>query len=167
MLQLLVMLDAWLPWSMARGALDTLQGAAFVPYRAAAGSPVCAAVTATFAGGAAKFAEAIQWWAGASATKARPVVHGDTVTFTTCPRGRRGTAPPNPAIGPNAELLVENSAIPGTVRDERAAVPHLCVVRQLIDDPAVGPLLARPLRSPAEQAVIDQATGTARQRCHG
>ncbi|MFM2077041.1 MAG: hypothetical protein RJA49_931 [Actinomycetota bacterium] len=167
MLQLLVMLDAWLPWSMARGSLDTLQGAAFVPYRPTPDGPVCAAVTANFAGGAQKFAEAVRWWAGASASKARPVVHGDAVTFNTCPRGRHATAPPNPAVGPNTELLVENSAIPGTVRDQRAAVPYLCMVRQLIDDPAVGPLLARPVRSPAEQAVIDQASGAARQRCHG
>ena len=166
-LQLLVMFDAWLPWSMARGALDSLSGAAFVPYRTTADGPLCAAVSAQFTTDPHRFADAVTWWAGASGSTARPTVSGNTVSFDACPRGRTAPTPPKPTVSTTTALLVENAAIPHTVRDAAAATPFLCAARQLVDDPSGARVLSNAHRSAAEKDAIDAFMAKARRGCGG
>ncbi len=164
-LQLLLMLDAWLPWSMARGALDSLEGAAFVPYRATVDGPVCATIVAQFAADPTTFADAITWWAGASGSAAQPIVSRNTVSFDACPRGRKAPTPPAPTVSTTTALLAENNAIPQTVRDAAAATPYLCAARHLVDDPSVAHILSSAKRSAAEQKALDASLANARRGC--
>jgi hypothetical protein len=166
-MQLLVMLDAWLPWTMARGSLDTMSGAAYTTYRYGAGGPLCMTAAVRFDGDPSPFVEAMLWWAGASGSRATPIVEGTVVRFEACSRGAAATSPPLPLISPSREVLIENSAVPvgaavGGVTD---AKPFLCMARTMIDDPNTAPLLVKQGLSDAELAVLDAARNDALRTC--
>ena len=165
LMQVLVMLDAWLPWSMARGALDHWTGGRYAAYRPSKGGTLCVAVTATFSAAPEAFATAISSWATAAGSTARPTVTATDVAFLACARGADAPSPPTPLIGPSTEILLENAAIPATVTDASTAEPYLCTVRAMIDNTAISSLLIKTPLAPAEQAVVDLARAVARQSC--
>ena len=166
MIQALVMLDAWLPWAMARGALDHWSTGSYTAYRRAADNTLCLSVVTAFDGAPDGFATAVGWWAIASGSTATPVIDGHTVTFQACARGAAATNPPFPAIGPSTEIILEDSAVKTSgATDLPTAAPALCVIRAVIDNAVAAPLLPRATLTPLEQAVVDQARASARQTC--
>jgi hypothetical protein len=167
MIQLLVMLDAWLPWTMARGSLDTLAGAAYTTYRYGEGGPLCMTATAQFDGDPRPFADALLWWAGASGSSTTPAVVGNQVTFEACARGGAAPTPPLPVISPSQSVIIENSTVPvgAEVDGVRDVKPFLCTARSLIDNPNIAPLLVKQGLSAGELAMIDAARNDALRTC--
>ncbi|MEN9644515.1 MAG: hypothetical protein RL238_1184 [Actinomycetota bacterium] len=166
MLEMVVMLDAWLPWTLARSALDHWQAAAYTSYRKAPGGPLCVSVSTALEGDPSTFIAAITWWSTTIGSPTRPFERDGTVTFEVCARGATGANPPLPVVQPTTAMLLENAAVPPTANDLAAASTHLCAARTVIDDPAVAPFLTM-LRSPQQQAQVDAALAAARAACGG
>jgi hypothetical protein len=165
-LRALVMLDAWLPWQVARGAVDHWVGGSYVAYRETAGGRFCVAAAAAFDAAPTAFADALTFWAAAAGSTAAPVVEGRTVRFTACDRGPAAANPPAPVIGPSTELLLERAAVTAAATADPAVIAiAVCVERNLIDNPAAAPLLGVPNPAPDQQAVIDLVRVAARQTC--
>ena len=164
MLEMVVMLDAWLPWTLARSALDHWQSAAYTSYRKVPGGPLCVSVSTALEGDTTTFVAAVTWWSATIGSPTRPFERDGTVTFEVCARGATGANPPPPAVQPTTAMLLENAAVPPTANDLASATPHLCAARQVIDDPNVGPLLTV-MRSPEQQARVDAALAAARATC--
>lgn len=167
MIQLLVMLDAWLPWTMARSSLDTFAGAGYTSYRYGEQGPLCVAAAVQFDGSPQPFADALRWWAGASGSTAVPEVEGNTVSFEACARGAAATTPPTPVITPSRAVVIENSLVPvgaevGGVRD---VAPFLCAARALIDDPLIAPILVAAAPTPDQLVAVDTARNDALRAC--
>jgi hypothetical protein len=169
MIQLVVMLDAWLPWTMARGSLDTLSGAAFTTYRYGELGPLCMTAVAQFDGSPQPFADALLWWAGASGSKVAPIIEGNLVTWEACARGATAPSPPVPVISPSRAVIIENAAVPvgSEVDGVRNVAPFLCTARAMIDNPNIAPLLVKPFPSPDEVAAVDAARNAALTTCAG
>ncbi len=167
MIQLLVMLDAWLPWTMARGSLDTLSGAAYTTYRYGDTGRLCMTAAVQFDGDPHPFAEALLWWAGASGSSTTPAVVGTMVTFEACARGAAASSPPLPVISPSRAVIIENSAVPvgAEVDGVRDVKPFLCTARTMIDDPSIAPLLVKQGLSNDELATVDAARNAALRTC--
>jgi hypothetical protein len=165
-LRVLVMLDAWLPWQVARGAVDHWVGGSYVAYREHADGRLCIAAAAAFDAAPTAFADALTLWAAAAGSAAVPVVEGRTVRFTACDRGPAAANPPTPVLGPSTELLLERTAVTAAgTADPAAITAALCVERTMIDNPAAAPLLAVPNPTADQQAVIDLVRAAARQTC--
>lgn len=168
LMQVLVMLDAWLPWSMSRGALDHWSSGRYTAYRQPGDATLCVSASATFDAAPTAFATALTFWATAAGSTAQPHVEGNTVVFRVCDRGATAKNPPFPVIGPTNEIWFENAAIPATgVTGLPAAAIYLCTARAVIDNMAVAPLLAKGALAPAQQALVDQARASALGRCTG
>ncbi len=168
MMRILVMLDAWLPWSMARGALDGWAGGAYVTYhRGGSKGALCFTATAVFDNSPDQFLNALTWWAAASGTTTSPTVNGNSVTFESCARGLRAIAPPVPVLGPGAEIRLEYASIPdgAILTTQASAMPFLCTARTMIDDPTAAPLLASFGRTPDQQAEVDRIRLAAAAGC--
>ena len=165
-IQILVMLDAWLPWTMARGSLDTLAGAAFTTYRHTKTGPLCMTAAVQFDGSPQPFADALLWWAGASGSGSIPTVTGNQVSFESCVRGA-APAPPVPVISPSQAVIIENSTVPvgAEVDGVRDVLPFLCTARSLIDNPNIAPLLVKQDLSAGELAAVDAARNDALRAC--
>jgi hypothetical protein len=165
-LRVLVMLDAWLPWQMARGAVDHWVGGSYVAYREHADGRLCIAAAAAFDAAPTAFADALTFWAAAAGSTAAPVVEGRTVRFTACDRGPSAANPPTPVLGPSTELLLERTAVTAAgTADPAAITAALCVERTMIDNPAAAPLLGVPNPTADQQGVIELVRAAARQTC--
>jgi hypothetical protein len=167
LVQLLVMLDAWLPWTMARGALDTFAGAGYTTYRFDAQGPLCMTATVQFDGDPKPFSDALLWWAGASGSSTEPIITGNRVTFEACARGAAAPSPPPPVISPSRAVIIENSTVPvgAEVEGVRDVKPFLCTARALIDNPNIAPLLVKQGLSAGEVAAVDAARNEALRTC--
>jgi hypothetical protein len=168
MMQLLVMLDAWLPWTMSRGALDGWSGGGYVTYhRDGATGPLCFSAIATFQGPTDGFVNAINWWATLSGSGSTPVVNGNSVGFISCARGTAAVAPAAPVIGTDTAIAIENDAIPADaiLTTDASAGPFLCTARLMIDDPNAAPLLVAFGRTPEQQATVDNVRAAAAAFC--
>ena len=164
MLHVLVMLDAWLPWSLARGSLDTWESAAYVTYRRTPDGPLCCCrhrivhrCAGDVRGGGHLVGRRHRLVRSTHGARSPGGVRGVR------PRcGRGGAAPAanrSEFCDPHRERRGARRRADAT---RSAAVPHLCVVRRLIDDPSVASLLGNAQRSPDEQAAIAAATAAAR-----
>lgn len=152
-LQLLVMLDAWLPWTEARGALDGWAGGGYASYERGGGESssaggdsdgeVCFTAKVHLTGGVDAFATAVRDWAEAAGSAATPATFGNDVLFEACARGDDATAPPKPVISPLQALVLEHEAIglAGTDPSADEIKGYQCFAATLIDDPIAAPLL--------------------------
>ncbi len=150
----LIMLDAWLPWTQARQALDGWAGSAYTSYQRE--STVCFTATVSFDDSADRFAAAITAWAAASGSSATPITVVNDVTFEACNRGAGAKEPPAPVVSPLQAMQVEHEAIaqagasPTTAQIEK----YQCFAAHLIDDDLVAPLLFKTTLTTDEQAVF-------------
>jgi hypothetical protein len=168
MVDTLVMLDAWLPWTQARGALDGWAGGGYVSYqRDGADAQVCFAAVATFDQSAEPFATAVSAWAAASGSSAVPTQDGNRVSFESCARGAEAAVPPKPVVAPLEAVLVEHRVVsdagPAPSPDKLANAQ--CYARKLIDDPQTAPLLFEKELTADQQATFDWVTTAAAQAC--
>ena len=156
MLAVLAMLDAWLPWSQARGALDGWAGGGYISYQRAEGT-VCAAFDVVVDGSPDALVAAVSAWSVAAQSTAIPVVVASDVHFETCARPSGAQNPPPAAISLNEEIFLEDLAVESApaVASAIDAAPYQCLARILIDDPVVGPLLLAPTLTPDQEAQFE------------
>jgi hypothetical protein len=138
-LQMLVSMDAWLTWTMARSALDHWVGGTYTSYRTSPSGPLCVAIAAVFDGPGDRFADAVIWWTTAMGAAATPVVNGQYVTFSVCARGASGALPPQPQVSTTTAILVEANSVPADADTPGKVQTLLCAARTVIDDPALAP----------------------------
>jgi hypothetical protein len=167
MLDTLVMLDAWLPWEQARGALDGWAGGGYVSYQRAGSGDVCFSAVATFDQSADSFAAAVSAWALASGSAAAPTPDGNSVSFESCARGSGAPVPPKPVVSPLEAVMVEHSVVTeaGAHLSADELVVAQCYARKLIDDPQTAPLLFEEELTADQQATFDWVTTAAAQAC--
>ncbi|MGB8860635.1 MAG: hypothetical protein WCC60_15355 [Ilumatobacteraceae bacterium] len=149
-LDVLLMLDTWLPWDLSRGAIDHWTGGGYVSYEQADGV-VCFSAVAQFAVSADSLNTALMWWAGASGSTTVPTLAANRVAFTSCDRGPAAAAPPEQTLSTLSSLLFEHAFVEHEVADAVAAgdvrpVPTLhalatCRARALASDQQTVPLL--------------------------
>ena len=166
MLDTLVMLDAWLPWTQTRQARVGWSGGGYVSYARADGV-VCFAAAASFDVDPDPFARAIAAWAAASGSSSAPVVDGLEVSFEACDRGEGALAPPEPVLDPLFELSIESDIV-GLAGD--APTPDvlgaaLCYANRMIDDPALAPLLHEGDSTEQETLALDYLKGVNSEIC--
>lgn len=137
--QMLVSMDAWLSWTMARSALDHWAGGTYTSYRSSPTGPLCLAIAAAFDGPADRFADAVIWWTTAMGAPATPVLNGQYVTFSLCARGASGALPPQPVVSTTTAILVEATSVAPAVDTPSEVQTLLCAARTVIDDPALAP----------------------------
>jgi len=172
-LQMLVMLDAWLPWSQARGALDGWQGAQYVTYwgpevnTMTGESFACLTARVRVPTGRDEFKQAIRDWADASGSDARPVVHGDDVEFTACDRGSGAKSPPKPVVSPLRALMLEHEAVglAGEDPTDDQIKGYQCFAARLIDDPIAAPLVWLQDRTDEQQSAFHTQSDLAADAC--
>jgi len=149
----LIMLDAWLPWTQAREALNSWAGSSFTSYQRE--STVCFTATVTFDDSAARFAAAITAWAAAAGSSAVPTTVVNDVTFEACNRGPGSAEPVTPQISTLQALQVEHEAIslagpdPSLVQIQR----YQCFAAVMIDDGVLAPLLLKTTLTTEEQSL--------------
>jgi hypothetical protein len=164
--QALVMLDAWLPWRVARGAVDHWVAGSYVVYRTTTDSTLCIDAAATFDATPTAFSDAFAAWAAVAGSAGAPVTEGRTVRFTACDRGPAAANPPAPLLSPSTELIVERADMAAYAGGDPAAITAaLCAERTLIDNPVAAQLLALPTLAPDQQAVVDLSRAAAQQTC--
>ncbi len=167
MFDVLVMLDAWLSWTQARGALDGWAGGRVVMYELAEGGPICVGATIAYDGPPVAMSDALVAWAAAAGSSLVPVVTDHQVSFEACPRGPGATAPPEPVVPPIQAIDLEHAALD----DLDAAVSpdevarRTCYARMLIDDQALAPLMLEAELDADEQAIVDWVTTAAADTC--
>jgi hypothetical protein len=137
--QMLVSMDAWLTWTMARSALDNWVGGTYTSYRSGPSGPLCVAIAAAFDGPADRFADAVIWWTTAMGSPSTPIVNGQYVTFSLCARGASGALPPQPAVSTTTAILVEATSVAPAGDTPSEVQTLLCAARTVIDDPALAP----------------------------
>jgi hypothetical protein len=165
-LQAIVMLDAWLPWRTARGAVDHWAEGSYVVYRKEIDSRLCVDAAVTFDASPTPFSDALAYWAALAGSSGTPTTQGRTVLFTACDRGPTAANPPAPVLTTSAELQLELSAMASSVGGDPAATDAaLCVERTLIDNPLAAPILALAAPTPDQQAVVEFSRAAARQTC--
>jgi hypothetical protein len=162
MLDTLTLLDAWLPWKQARGAVDGWNGGGYVSYVRGDGL-VCFTMNASFDGSIEPFKAAVEDWARAAGSTAIPTVVGGRVSFEACERGPAALPPPVPTVPLTAALYLEQTAIEG--KPPESVGGHQCFARTLIDDPTVGPLLLKPDLTPDEQNAVTWVRNIALDAC--
>ena len=162
---MLVMLDAWLPWSQARRSLDGWAGGTYTSYER--DGVVCFTASASFDNSADRFAVAITAWAQAAGSTANPSIIVNDVTFEACARGAAATEPPLPVVSPLQALQLEHEAIglagpdpsPDQVQD------YQCLAGTMIDDPLLAPLLVAETLDTDEQALFTWQSTIAANEC--
>jgi hypothetical protein len=170
MFDMLTMLDAWLPWRVAREALDQWGGGASVTFaKGGEDGPTCLATTVTLdsADGAAAFAHAITQWAAASGSDATPHVDWRSVSFDACERGAGAAAPPRPVVSTSEAALMEHYILmeagpAATAEDVRVDV---CIARTIVDDPHLARLFWTETLTEDEWALVDGRSSEARSNC--
>ena len=165
-LDMLMMLDAWLPWSQARGALKGWAGSGYTSYQRA--DAVCFTATVTFDDSADQFAAAVAAWAKAAGSAATPITVVNDVTFEACSRGPGAAAPPTPVVTPLQALTLEHEAIRsagGATPSEVQIRNNQCFVATMVDDPLLAPLLFLDTRTVDEQSVFIFETTLAANAC--
>lgn len=141
--ELLLILDAWLPWSQVRPAIDGLSQATYSSHVPAGGGAVCVEITARFVSDRQPFLDVVSAWAFASGSVATPVVDPDgTVVVSSCADGSSLAPPPAPIS--TARAVAVEAALVGLLPDASsvAVAQVLCAARAVIDDPGAGPSLA-------------------------
>lgn len=164
-LQVLVSMDAWLSWSMARGALDTWVSGTYTTYRGTPTGPLCVAIAAAFNGPPDAFRDAVMWWSGAMGTPATPTVDGSTVHFTLCARGATSTLPPEPTVSTTLAIVIESAAVTAGTDSPADVRMMLCAARKVIDDPTLAPILKAEATSPEQDATVQQSFMAAAAAC--
>jgi hypothetical protein len=164
--QALVMLDAWLPWRTARGALDHWVDGSYVVYRNEIDSRLCVEASVTFDASPTPFSDALAYWAALAGSSGTPTTEGRTVRFTACDRGPTAANPPAPVLTPSTELQLEQAAMASSAGGDPAATDAaLCVERTLLDNATAAPILALPAPTPDQQAIVELSRAAARLTC--
>ena len=172
-LDAIVLLDAWLPWTTARTPFDGWRGGAIVSY-VRADDQVCFSAAATFEqiGQARAFDAAITEWAAAAGSAADPTTAGTRVDFEACERATDATLPPRPVLSTAWSIQLEHLLIgelstttdSGAATDAQAAEDR-CVARTLIDDPQMADVFtSATFDGTAERAFADRQAA-ARAQC--
>lgn len=167
--ELLIILDAWLPFEQARAALDGW-GTGWSTSYETADDVVCFAGKVAFDDGkaSARFHEAIEAWGTAMGSAVDVHLNGATVRFEACDRGADATPTPEPIISPMFALSLEHDAISlaGTDPTPAQIEGYRCFAATLIDDPVAAPLLATQEEFTAEQdATFTSLTDAAAETC--
>ena len=164
-LDALVMLDAWLPWTQAREALNGWAGSGYTSYQRE--STVCFTATVTFDDSGDKFAAAINAWAKASGSSATATTVVNDVTFEACNRGSNAQEPATPVVSPLQALQVEHDAISQAGLDPSPAeiAKHQCFAATMIDDPLLAPLLFENTLTTDELALFTWQSTIAANEC--
>lgn len=167
--EMLIMLDAWLPFGQARAALDGWGNGSSVSYTSSAGE-VCYAAKVVFDDGvsAARFRDAVVAWGEAMAPGLFPSLKEESVEFESCYRGANARSTPNPIISPMFALTVEHEAITlaGDDPTPEQIAGYQCFAATVIDDSEGAPLLATQEEFTAEQdATFDRVTDAAAAAC--
>ena len=164
-LDLLIMLDAWLPWTQARQALDGWAGSGYTSYQRDAS--VCFTTTVSFDESADKFAAAITAWAAASGSSATPTTIVNDVTFEACSRGANAKEPPTPVVSPLQALQVEHESIAqaGPSPDPGEIARYQCFAAHVIDDDLLAPLLFTTTLTTDEEALYTWQSTIAANAC--
>ena len=173
-LQLLFMLDAWLPWDMARGALDGWTGGGYASFQRPDGT-VCFSAVAQFASPPEPMNTAVTWWAGAAGSTAVPLMDGNRVSFTACDRGPGAAAPPGQELSTLTSLdfeafwVRENITAMNDHGDVRSLAAKrlisICEARALASDPAVVTLLAQGSVPPEQEQLVNGVRANADANC--
>lgn len=161
----LLMLDAWLPWADARAALDGWAGGVYTSY--VRSGTVCLTGVVSFDQTATPFADAITAWAAAAGSDTTPVTIVNDVTFEACSRGNSAAEPPTPIIAPLSALLVERDVIALAGSDPSAAeiADYQCVAATMIDDPLLAPILLLETLDESQQALFAWQSTIAANEC--
>ncbi|MEQ1699195.1 MAG: hypothetical protein ABMA25_03750 [Ilumatobacteraceae bacterium] len=167
--EMLIMLDAWLPFAEARAALDGWGNGSYAAYDTAAG-PVCFAAKAAFddVTAATLFRDTVIRWGEAMGSPLFPSLRGETVEFESCDRGPTATPTPEPVVPPMLAISLEHDAVSlaGTDPSDALVEGYRCFAATLIDDPAAAPLLAsNEAFSATQQATFDTLTDAAAAAC--
>jgi len=162
---MLIMLDAWLPWTQARRALDGWAGGGYTSYQRE--GTVCFTATVTFDDSADEFATAITAWAAAAGSSATPTIIVNDVTFEACNRGPGAREPITPVILPLQALQVEHESIAqaGPAPDVAEIEKYQCFAARVIDDALTAPLLFKTTLSTDEQALFKWQSTIAANEC--
>jgi hypothetical protein len=161
-----VMLDAWLPWTQTRQAINGWSGSGYTSYTRADGA-VCFAAAVSFDADPTPFAEAVAAWAAAAGSAATPAITGSTVSFEACSRGDGAPLAPEPFFSPLDAMLVEYDAV---MSGGAAATPDvveaaLCYAGRTVDDPAVVAQLSGDQITVEQQAALDYLTHANSEIC--
>lgn len=161
----LIMLDAWLPWTQAREALNSWAGSSYTSYQRE--SAVCFTATVTFDDSAARFAAAITAWAAAAGSSAVPTTIVNDVTFEACNRGPGAAAPATPQVSTLQALQVEHEAISLAGPDPSLAQiqRYQCFAAVMIDDALLAPLLTKETLTTEEQSLFVWQSTIAANAC--
>jgi len=164
-LDMLIMLDAWLPWTQARQALDGWAGGGYTSYQREA--TVCFKATVTFDDSASKFAAAITAWAAAAGSSATPTTVVNDVSFEACNRGPGAKEPAAPVISTLQALQVEHDsiALAGSAPDAGAIKKYQCYAARLVDDELAAPLLFKTTLTTDERALVIWESSVAANKC--
>lgn len=173
-LEMLFILDAWLPWDMARGAIDDWSGGGYVSFKTTEGT-VCFTAAAQFTVPSERMSTAVTWWAGASGSAAVPTTNGSTVSFTACDRGPSAAATPAQDVTTLGSLMFEHSFVEDSVAAAVAAgdlnPPEIrrglaiCRARKLASDPSTTPLLHLPELTPEQTQLVQQVALVGQSSC--
>jgi hypothetical protein len=168
MFDTLLMLDAWLPWTTARGALDNWAGGGYVSYqKGGADGPLCFTETATFDGPPQAFAAAVTKWAKVAETTAKPVIEGQNVSFESCQRGATAAVPPKQVVDTVDAIVWESlfvsqskmTTTPENVRSLR------CLSRLIVDNSSTAPLVSKVTWSTKDRSVYTFVRNANAHKC--
>ncbi|MGB8857934.1 MAG: hypothetical protein WCC60_01695 [Ilumatobacteraceae bacterium] len=164
-LDMLLMLDAWLPWRQARNALEGWAGGGYASYDQ--DGKVCFTASASFDQSGDLFAKAITDWAAAAGSTAVPVVIVNDVTFEACARGATAAEPEKPVISPLQALSLEHDviALAGSGASQDKIDKYRCFAGTMIDDPLLAPLIYLDTRTTDEQALFTWQSTIAANAC--
>ncbi len=157
-----VMLDAWLPWTEARAALEGWEGGSIRAVSTDDG--VCVDFGFKVAD-PYRLVAALNTWAAAVNSAASPLAANGRVTMTACERDG-GAAPPTPEITTVGALLLEQYVLEDaevSIEEFGPAALH-CYTGELVDGPAAG-LLMTAERTDAQQATLDATKAAAATTC--
>jgi hypothetical protein len=158
-------MDAWLTWSLARGALDTWVSGTYTTYRASPSGPLCVAIAAAFSGSPEVFRDAVLWWSGAMGFPTTAAIDDRTVHFSLCARGATSTMPPKPLVSTTLAIVIESAAVPTEADTPKKVQSMLCAARKVIDDPQLAPLLQAASTTPEQDATLQRAFMVAAASC--
>lgn len=155
--EMLIILDAWLPFGRARLALEGWGSGSYVSYETTDGV-VCFAAKVAFDDGAAAttFRDVVDEWGEAMGSKVFPNLDDDAVEFEACDRGAQAEPTPEPIITPLFAITLEHDAIgiAGTDPSAKEIEGYQCFAATLVDDPIAAPLLAAEDEFTAEQQLV-------------
>lgn len=175
--EMLVALDAWLPWTVAGDALLGWVDGTYTTYRTTPDGPLCAAVAVMVPStDSAETLSAFTFWTTAMGSTGVPEVEAgtfaatgsdsaDTVHVQLCERGATAPIAPPPVVTTVAAMMFERSLVPVGKANFVQVRTELCTAAALIDDPVSAPLVALTARDAAQAAQLDALMATARQAC--